>query len=143
MSIKAPNSYLHGDAPSATTPQAELDRRELAFVAMERTRMPMVVTDPRQPDNPIVLANRSFLHETGYVADELLGRNCRMLQGADTDRDAVEQIQQALIDEREITIELLNYRKDGTPFWNQLYISPVHDDDGHENNELPFPGRAR
>jgi PAS domain S-box-containing protein len=107
-----------------------LDRRELAFVAMERTRMPMVVTDPRQPDNPIVLANRSFLEETGYTSHELIGRNCRILQGPDTDPSAVAEVRRALADEREITIELLNYRKDGTTFWNQLYISPIHDDAG-------------
>lgn len=123
-------SHLHGDTSSASTSQAEVDRRELAFIAMERTRMPMVITDPQQPDNPIVLANRSFLEETGYAADEVIGRNCRMLQGGGTDPAAVSQVRNALKDQREITIELLNYRKDGTPFWNQLYISPVHDDDG-------------
>lgn len=130
MSTSAPVTHLQGDPPAASTTQAELDRRELAFVAMERTRMPMVVTDPRQPDNPIVLANRAFLEETGYAADELIGRNCRMLQGPDTDPVAVGRIRRAVQEERDITIELRNYRKDGTPFWNQLYISPVHDDDG-------------
>ncbi len=130
MDAIAPASNLHGDGPSASTAQAELDRRELAFVAMERTRMPMVVTDPRQPDNPIVLANRSFLEETGYAADEVLGRNCRILQGPDTDPAAIFAIRCALEEERDITVELRNYRKDGTPFWNQLYISPIHDDDG-------------
>jgi PAS domain S-box-containing protein len=125
-----PASQLHGDAPAAITSQAESDRRELAFVAMERTRMPMVITDPRQHDNPIVLANRSFLEEVGYEASEVIGRNCRMLQGPDTDPAAIARIRAAIAEERDITIELLNYRKDGSPFWNQLYISPVHDDDG-------------
>ncbi len=130
MSTVAPSPHLHGDAPSAITSQAQVDRRELAFVAMERTRMPMVVTDPRQPDNPIVLANRSFLEETGYGSEELIGRNCRLLQGPDTDRGAIARIRRALEKEQELTIELLNYRKDGTAFLNQLYVSPIHDEDG-------------
>ncbi|MDO6416280.1 PAS domain-containing protein [Sphingomonas sp. BIUV-7] len=130
MNLVAPAAHLHGDAPSASTPQGEVDRKELAFIAMERTRMPMVVTDPRQPDNPIVLANRSFLNETGYSSEEVLGRNCRFLQGPQTDAESVDRVRAALRDEREIVIELINHRKDGTPFWNQLYISPVHDDDG-------------
>lgn len=92
--------------------------------------MPMVVTDPRQPDNPIVLANRSFLDETGYSSEEVIGRNCRFLQGPQTDPDAVDKIRAAVSAEQEITIELINHRKDGTPFWNQLYISPIYDDDG-------------
>ena len=65
---------------------AEMRGRAGPFVAaLERTRQPMVVTDPRLPDNPIVLANRSFLALTGYETDEVLGRNCRFLQGPDTD----------------------------------------------------------
>lgn len=74
-----------------------------------------------------MLANRSFLEETGYGSDEVLGRNCRFLQGPDTDRATVDAVIAALEAEREITVELLNYRKDGSTFWNQLYISPIHD----------------
>jgi len=107
------------------------DRRELALVAVERTRMPMVVSDPQQPDAPIVLANQAFLDLTGYSAEEVIGRNCRFLQGPDTSPDAVQDIRRGLAaDERFVTVELLNYRKDGTTFWNQLSISPVHDDNG-------------
>jgi PAS domain S-box-containing protein len=71
------------------------DRRELALVAVERTRMPMVITDPRQPDNPIVLANQAFLDLTGYTADEVLGQNCRFLQGPDTAAEDVDSIRAA------------------------------------------------
>lgn len=130
MSIVEAALKLHGDAPSASSPQGTVDRKELAFVAMERTRMPMAVTDPRQPDNPIVLANKAFLEETGYSAEEVLGRNCRFLQGPATDPAVVAEVREAVRAGREITAEMLNYRKDGTPFWNQLYISPVYDDDG-------------
>lgn len=125
-----PGEHLSGDAAAAATPQGLIDRRQLALIAVERTRMPMVVTDPRQPDNPIVLANQAFLDLSGYAADEVLGRNCRFLQGNDTSPAAVAEIRRGLAEEREVTVELLNYRKDGSSFWNMLFISPVHDDDG-------------
>jgi PAS domain S-box-containing protein len=106
------------------------DRFELAAIALDRTRMPMAVTDPRQPDNPIVLANQAFLDLTGYTADEVIGRNCRFLQGEGTAPATIAEIRAALAAEHEVNIEILNYRKDGSAFWNQLHISPVHDDDG-------------
>jgi PAS domain S-box-containing protein len=92
--------------------------------------MPMIVTDARATDNPIVLANRAFLELTGYAADQVLGRNCRLLQGPSTSPAAVAEIRRGLAEGRDVDIELLNYRKDGTAFWNQLHISPIHDDDG-------------
>ena len=121
---------LHGDPPTVATAAVLVDRRELALVAFERTRMPMVVTDPRQPDNPIVLANHAFLDLTGYSADEVIGRNCRFLQGPQTSSADIDEVRAALSGECEIEVELLNYRKDGTTFWNQLAISPVKDEHG-------------
>jgi PAS domain S-box-containing protein len=102
----------------------------LAAIALDRTRMPMAVTDPRQPDNPIVLANQAFLDLTGYTADEIVGRNCRFLQGEDTSPSAVAEIRSAVAEARECKVEILNYRKNGSAFWNQLLISPIHDDAG-------------
>jgi PAS domain S-box-containing protein len=90
----------------------------------------MVVTDPRQSDNPIVLANQAFLDLTGYGATEVVGRNCRFLQGRDTAPDTEARIKSAVAEERDFTIEILNYRKDGAAFWNQLHVSPIHDDKG-------------
>jgi PAS domain S-box-containing protein len=118
-------SSFKGDPPAAAAVEALPDRRELALVAVERTRMPMVVTDPRQPDNPIVLANGAFLDLTGYSSHEVLGRNCRILQGPDTDPADVESIRCGLAALSHVEVELLNYRKDGSSFWNQLSISPV------------------
>jgi len=115
---------MHGDAPRAAEPSILSDRRELALVAFERTRMPMVVSDPRLPDAPIVLANRAFLELTGYTKEEVLGRNCRFLQGAGTDPKDVEAIRSGLDAGHDVEVELVNYRKDGTPFINQLAISP-------------------
>ena len=101
------------------------------FAAIETTRMPMVLSDPHQPDNPIVFANKAFMHMTGYDRSEVVGRNCRFLQGPESDPETVDQIRDAVRARSEIAVELLNYRKDGTSFWNALFISPVFDAGGH------------
>ena len=90
----------------------------------------IVVTDPHQPDNPIIYHNPAFETTTGYSSGEIDGRNCRFLQGADTNRDAVARLRAAIKNEEPFHDTLLNYRKDGTPFWNELSVSPVHDDAG-------------
>ena len=100
-------------------------RDDMFFAAMQTTRMPMLVTDPHQPDNPIVFTNRAFLQMTGYSAEEILGTNCRFLQGEATDRASVAAIREAIEARQDITIEILNYRKDGSSFWNALFVSPV------------------
>jgi PAS domain S-box-containing protein len=109
-------------------------RNDIFFAAIETTRMPMLVTDPRKPDNPIVFANRAFLSMSGYQAEEIIGHNCRFLQGPETSRESVLAIREAIQDYREISIELLNYRKDGSAFWNALYISPVF----NQNKEVVY-----
>lgn len=121
---------LKGGNPAAALPQVLADRGELAFVAMEMTRMAMTITNPRLADNPIVLANQAFLDLTGYTSDEILGRNCRFLQGPDTAPAALQAIRDAIADQNGITLDLLNYRKDGSAFWNDLKICPVLDTNG-------------
>jgi PAS domain S-box-containing protein len=106
------------------------DRGDVFFAAIEMTRMPMILTDPNLPDNPIVFGNRAFQDLTGYEEDEVIGRNCRFLQGAHTDRAHVAELRQAIADQKAISVELLNYKRDGTPFWNAVYIAPVHDETG-------------
>lgn len=98
--------------------------------AFKATRMPMLITDPQQPDNPIIFCNEAFAKLTGYSRDELIGRNCRLLQGPETDRNAVAQLRDAIANERDISIDILNYRKDGSSFWNALFVSPVRDANG-------------
>lgn len=98
--------------------------------AFKATRMPMLITDPRQPDNPIIFCNQAFVKLTGYSADELIGRNCRLLQGTDTDPDAVRRLREAVAAERDVALDILNYRKGGEPFWNALFVSPVRDTSG-------------
>lgn len=93
--------------------------------AMRATRMAMTITNPRERDNPIVFANEAFLQLSGYGHDEIVGMNCRFLQGPDTDRGAVRQVREAIQERRDISIDILNYRKDGSAFWNALYVSPV------------------
>jgi PAS domain S-box-containing protein len=127
---KQDGSHLKGDSPVAAVVTALEDRQALAATAFERTRMPMVVTDARHPNYPIVLANQAFLNLTGYSAAEVLGRNCRFLQGEATSRAAVAEIRSGIRADRDVTVELLNYRKNGSAFWNQLHITPVHDDTG-------------
>jgi PAS domain S-box-containing protein len=93
--------------------------------------MPGGLRDARsEPDFPMVIANRAFLDLTGYSADELLGHNCRMLQGEGTSPAAVAEIRHGVAAREDVDVEIRNYRKDGTPFWNQLHLSPIFDDDG-------------
>ncbi|TIX90600.1 histidine kinase dimerization/phosphoacceptor domain -containing protein [Rhizobium sp. P44RR-XXIV] len=98
--------------------------------AVRATRMPMVITDPSQADNPIVFCNEALQLLTGYDQLEILGKNCRFLQGPETDARTVAQIRSAIAEGESISIEVLNYRKDGSTFWNALYLSPVRNDDG-------------
>lgn len=98
--------------------------------AVRATRMPMVVTDPSLPDNPIVFCNVAFQTLTGYKREEIVGRNCRFLQGPETDGESVEKVRAAIRDGHDVDVDLLNYRKDGSTFWNALYLSPVRDKGG-------------
>ncbi|EKT4459825.1 PAS domain-containing protein [Pseudomonas putida] len=104
--------------------------RDMFFAAVQTTRMPMIVTDPNRDDNPIIFANRAFLEMTGYAAEEILGQNCRFLQGPDTDRTVVDSLRQAIEQRVDIAAEILNYRKDGSSFWNALFLSPIFNERG-------------
>jgi PAS domain S-box-containing protein len=106
------------------------DHNSIFFAAVKTTRMPMIVTDPNAADNPIVFANPAFINMTGYGWDELIGRNCRLLQGADTDMDTIAEVREAITQRRETSVEVLNYKKNGSAFWNALFISPVYDNEG-------------
>ena len=101
------------------------DRGGVFFAAIEMTRMPMILTDPNKPDNPIAFANRAFLDLTGYAEDEIVGRNCRFLQGARTDPEHVAELRRAVEEKRAVSVEILNYKRDGSPFWNAVYVAPV------------------
>jgi two-component system, cell cycle sensor histidine kinase and response regulator CckA len=98
--------------------------------AIQAVALGLLITDPRSPDNPIVYASPGFSRLTGYTAEESLGRNCRFLGGKGTDPAATAKLRDAVREGRACTVELLNYRKDGTSFWNLLAVSPVTDAEG-------------
>jgi PAS domain S-box-containing protein len=91
----------------------------------------IVITDPSQPDNPITYVNPAFERISGYSAQEVLGRNCRLLQGTDREQPALAELRAALQEGRGCQAVIRNYKKNGTLFWNQLSISPVRDEEGH------------
>ena len=113
---------------------ASEEMRRLLDRAVAASSNGIVITDPRMPDDPIVYVNPAFERISGYLVDEVLGHNCRFLQGEDRDQPALEELRSALSEERESRVVLKNYRKDGTPFWNELYVSPVHDEEGRLTN---------
>ncbi len=103
----------------------ELKERALAAAGEGIT-----IADARLPDVPLIYVNRAFERLTGYSREEALGSNCRFLQGAETDPRAAAAIRAAIGERRGCQVEILNYRKDGSPFWNRLTITPVSDDAG-------------
>ncbi|NKM57925.1 PAS domain-containing protein [Rhizobium anhuiense] len=98
--------------------------------AFKATRMPMIVTDPNQHDNPIIFCNSAFRKLTGYSDDEVIGRNCRFLQGPETSKETVAKIRERIAAGEDVAVDILNYRKDGSMFWNAVFISPVRDQAG-------------
>jgi len=121
-----PKTPVTGSGPSGVVDQ----HHDIFFAAVETTRMPMIVTDPHQADNPIIFVNRAFERMTGYTRDELIGTNCRFLQGPETDREVVTELRLAIEEQREFSTEIINYRKDGSSFWNALFVSPVFNRSG-------------
>nr|AHZ63874.1 phototropin [Lycopodium deuterodensum] len=97
---------------------------------LERIEKNFVITDPRLPDNPIIFASDSFLELTEYSREEIIGRNCRFLQGPDTDMETVKKIRDAIREQRDITVQLLNYTKTGKPFWNLFHLQAMRDQKG-------------
>ncbi|KAL2536893.1 Phototropin-2 [Forsythia ovata] len=97
---------------------------------LERIEKNFVISDPRLPDNPIIFASDSFLELTEYAREEILGRNCRFLQGPETDQATVSKIRDAIRQQREITVQLINYTKSGKKFWNLFHLQPMRDQKG-------------
>ncbi len=108
--------------------------RRLLDRAVAASSNGIVITDPKLTDNPIVYVNPAFERISGYAAEEVIGRNCRFLQGEERDQPVLDELRVALAEERECRVVLRNYRKDGVPFWNELYVSPVHDEAGRLTN---------
>lgn len=129
----------NGDMRLTTSSQGAaskvLDDPDFSFIkALQTAQQNFVVTDPSLPDNPIVYASQGFLNLTGYSLDQILGRNCRFLQGPETDPKTVERIRNAIEQGEDLSVCLLNYRVDGSTFWNQFFIAALRDAAGNITN---------
>ncbi|MGQ3330113.1 PAS domain S-box protein [Halorubrum sp. FL23] len=113
---------------------------EIHQTAIDNAHAPLTLTDPHKDNNPMVYVNEAFEDLTGYTEAEALGRNCRFLQGDSTDPETVARLREAIDNEEPITVELRNYRKDGTQFWNELSVAPVYDAD---DNLIRYLGMQR
>lgn len=108
----------------------ELVKSDFSLISSLTTgQQNFVLSDPRLPDNPIVYASQGFYELTGYTREQVLGRNCRFLQGPATDPKAVDIIRQAIANGTDATTCILNYKADGTPFWNQFFVAALRDQD--------------
>jgi len=105
--------------------------------ALSGSQQNFSISDPSLPDNPIVYVSQGFLDLTGYSLDQVLGRNCRFLQGPGTDQNAVDIIRKGIREGMDTSVCLLNYKADGTPFWNQFFVAALRD---AENNVVNFVG---
>ena len=98
-----------------------------ALAGFSRVSVAMVLTDPRADDNPIVYVNSAFERTSGYERSAVIGRNCRFLQGEETDKATVDKLRMAIEMREDASVDILNYRADGTPFTNRLIIAPITD----------------
>ncbi|MDZ4833941.1 MAG: ATP-binding protein [Candidatus Melainabacteria bacterium] len=112
------------------------DRLQILEQAVASARTGIVITDPLLPDNPIVYANQAFIDLSGYPMEEILGKNCRFLQGADRDQPELKVLRSALNEGAPFVATLRNYKKNGALFWNELSISPVRDARGKVINYI-------
>lgn len=124
------------DPAEAEKSSTELEKSDFTLMeSLSGSQQNFVLSDPRLPDNPIVFASPGFYKLTGYTSKEVLGRNCRFLQGPGTDSRAVEVIRKAIQTGADTTVCILNYKADGTPFWNQFFLASLRDS---ENNIVNF-----
>jgi PAS domain S-box-containing protein len=142
-------NILHNATESPSTPPPKpvgfisdevKQRLALKEQALSAIHGGVIITDPNETDNPIIYANDGFSRMTGYSREEVIGANCRFLQGAGTDRSAVTIIRDTVEHGGACSVLLLNYRKDGSAFWNQLDISPVRENEDPDGRLLYFVG---
>jgi len=130
VSAKRPESYPRASAAARLRKRALADQLALKDRALDVAAEGITIDDARLPDRPLIYVNEGFERVTGYSAAAVLGKNCRFLQGPDTDPAVVTEIRAAVADGRECIVEILNYRRDGSTFWNRLSITPVRDGHG-------------
>jgi len=105
---------------------------------MDAAEVPITLADATDPDNPIVYVNDAFEEVTGYSEAQILGHNCRTLQGPGTDPEGVATLRDGIAENRPVTTQILNYRRDGTPFWNRITVTPIQDERGEVTHLLGF-----
>jgi PAS domain S-box-containing protein len=106
----------------------DMDQQDFNLVrSIQQSQHSFIITDPSLQDNPIVFASDDFLNVTGYQREDVLGRNCRFLQGTETSEQKVQEIRKGLATGDDVTVTLVNYTEDGTPFWNKLFIAALRD----------------
>ena len=111
--------------------QPHIERNPLVLKrAIDAAHTPLALSDPERESNPLVYVNDAFERVTGYTQQDVLGRNCRFLQGEETDPETVATLRAAIDAEKPVTVELENYRADGSIFWNRLTVTPIYDDAG-------------
>lgn len=125
---------LIGTVQDITERKAAETEMRLMKSAIDSIVEGIVITDAQKPDNPIIYTNAGFEKVKGYTLEEIKGQNCRFLQGAETNQRTVDEIREALKQETSFRGEILNYRKNGESFWNDLSISPVFDQSGRLTN---------
>jgi PAS domain S-box-containing protein len=106
--------------------------------AMDEAPIGITVSNPSLPDNPVIYANAAFERITGYPVAEVVGRNCRFLQGEDTDPETVARMRRAVDNWEPVTVEVRNYRRNGEEFWNQVTIAPIYDENGEPSHYVGF-----
>jgi len=123
-------SAAPADSNSAASKREIVEQDFKLIQSLLSSQQNFTVSDPSLPDNPIVYCSGGFLKLTGYTMDEVLGRNCRFLQGPQTDQRAVDVIRRGVEKGEDCSIVLLNYKKDGTAFWNQFFVAALKDSGG-------------
>ncbi len=116
------------NAPGRT--DADPEMMPLIYAALDASSSGVIITDNMLPDNPIIYSNKAFHDITGYAQDEVLGHNCRFLQGEERTQEVRKEIREAIANGQNITVEIRNYKKNGDLFWNELFISPLKDSQG-------------
>lgn len=123
-------SGVYGIAKDITQRKQQETQLRILQRSVDASINGVLIVDAQAADMPLVYANAAFLQMSGYEREEVLGQNCRFMSGSETDPDMLALLRTAIAQQREVRVTLVNYRKDGTPFWNELFISPVPDDAG-------------
>ena len=129
---------IQGVARDVTARRKREAELRLKTRAMDDADVGITIADVTKDDEPLIYVNEAFEEVTGYDASEVIGRNCRFLQGPDTDEERARELRAAIADRESVTVELLNYRRDGRPFWNQVALNPVSNGRGETTHFVGF-----